>query len=64
MKGYVLAIVMFVVLVVLVAAGTVHSAKFIPARTPESAVRSLFEKVKNNDVAGAYAYVSPAANVD
>ncbi|HSE48515.1 MAG TPA: hypothetical protein VLA96_04845 [Terriglobales bacterium] len=64
MKGHVLAIVMFVVLVVLVAAGTVHSARFTPARTPESAVRSLFEKVKSNDLAGAYTYVSPSANVD
>lgn len=64
MKGHVLAIVMFVVLVVLVAAGTVRSSKFTPARTPEGAVRSLFDRIKSNDVAGAYAYVSPAANVD
>jgi hypothetical protein len=64
MKGYLLAIVMFIVLVVLVAAGTVHSSKFIPARTPESAVRSLYDRVKSNDMAGAYAYVSPASNVD
>jgi len=64
MKGHLLAIGTFLVLVVLVAAGTVHSTKFIPAKTPEGAVRSLFDSVKNNDVTGAYAYVSPASNVD
>lgn len=64
MKGHLLAIVMFVVLLVLVAAGTVHSTKLIPASTPEGAVRSLFDRVKGNDLAGAYAYVSPASNVD
>src|SRR4051812_2765848 len=65
MKGHLLAIAMFVVLVVLVAAGTVHSTnQLIPARTPESAVRSLFERVKGNDVTGAYSYVSPSSNVD
>jgi len=64
MTGRLLAIVMLVVLLVLVAAGTVRSTKFIPARTPEGAVRSLFDKVKSNDLKAAYAYVSPAANVD
>jgi hypothetical protein len=64
MKGPVLAIAMFILLLVLVAAGTVHSTKLIPAKTPEGAVRSLFDRVRNNDLTGAYAYVSPASNVD
>lgn len=64
MKGHVLAIAMFILLLVLVAAGTVHSTKLTPAKTPEGAVRSLFDRVKSNDLIGAYAYVSPASNVD
>ena len=64
MKGHMLAIGSFIVLLVLVAAGTVHTSKLIPARTPEGAVHSLFDSVKNGDNNAAFSYVSPSSNVD
>ncbi len=64
MRNYTLALAMFIVLVVLVAAGTVHTTKLLPARSPESAVRSLFERARDGDMTGAYSYVSASSNVD
>lgn len=64
MTNRVLAIAMLLLLAVLVAAGTVGATKFTPARTPDGAVRSLFDKVKARDIPSAYAYVSPASKVD
>jgi len=59
-----LPIVMAVLLVVLVAAGSVRPGKLMPATTPQGAVQSLFEHVKSRDFAGAYAYVASSSNVD
>ena len=59
-----LPIIMAVLLVVLVAAGSVRSGKLMPATTPQGAVQSLFDRVKSHDLGGAYAYVAPSSNVD
>src|SRR5438270_4784663 len=50
--------------VVLVAVASVSPSKFTPARTPDSAVRSFFEQVKNRNWSSAYSYVSPSSNTD
>ena len=53
-----------ILLVVLVAVASVSPSKFTPARTPEAAVRSFFEQVKNRNWSNAYSYVSPSSNTD
>jgi len=55
---------MAILLVVLVAVASVSPSKFTPARTPEAAVRSFFEQVKNRNWTSAYSYVSPSSNTD
>src|SRR5256885_3753981 len=57
-------IAMAILLVVLVAVASVSPSKFTPARTPDSAVRSFFEQVKNRNWANAFSYVSPSSNTD
>ena len=50
--------------VVLIAAGSIKPSKLAPAASPEKAVQSLFESVKNRDWRRAYEFVSPASNID
>src|SRR5947209_5481819 len=57
-------IAMAILLVVLVAVASVSPSKISPARTPESAVRSFFEQVKNRNWTSAFSYVSPSSNTD
>lgn len=52
-----LPIVIIVLTVVLVAMATIQTDQLTPARTPDSAVRSLFEHVKARDYKGAFSYV-------
>jgi hypothetical protein len=59
-----LAIVFAVLLVVLVAAGTVRTERLLPATSPQAAVQSLFDRVKSRNFDGAYSYVAPASNVE
>src|SRR5437868_13377481 len=57
-------IAMAILLVVLVAVASVSPSKFTPASTPDAAVRSFFEVVKNRNWTSAYSYVSPSSNTD
>src|SRR5579864_6182113 len=50
--------------VALIAAGTIHGSATAPASTPEGAVQSMFDNVKNHNFKGAYSYVAPSSNVD
>ena len=50
--------------VALVAMGTVHGSELAPAKSPDAAVRSLFEHAKGRDFKGAYRYVSASSNID
>jgi hypothetical protein len=51
-------------LVVFVAAGTLHSSKLLPARSPQAAVQSLYDQVEHHNYSAAYSYVAPSSNVD
>ena len=59
-----LPIVIIILTVVLVAMATIQPDKLTPARTPDSAVRSLFDHVKAHDYKGAFAYVANGSNTD
>jgi hypothetical protein len=60
----IIPIVILVLTVALVAAGTVHTSDVAPAKTPDGAVRALYEHAKGRDFRGAYRYVSPSSNTD
>lgn len=60
---YPLAILTAVITVALVAGASVRSTQLRPAASPESAVQSLFERVKLRDWRGAHQYVAPASNI-
>ncbi len=62
--GRVLAIVLVVLAVVLIAAGTIHPSGLAPATTPEGAVQALLNHAKGNDYAGAFSYVAKSSNTD
>jgi hypothetical protein len=64
MKRLLLPIVILVVTVVLVVAGTVQPNELSPAKSPEGAVQSLFAHVKGHDYHGAYAYVANSSGND
>jgi hypothetical protein len=59
-----LAIVMAILTVALLAAGSVRSSGGKKDSTPEAAVQALYGGVKSRDFAAAYSYVSPSSNVD
>lgn len=62
--GRILAIVLVVLVVVLIAAGTIRPSELAPATTPEGAVQALLSRAKTNDYPGAFTYVSKASNTD
>jgi len=53
-----------VLTVVLVAAGTVHTSDVAPAKSPDGAVRALYEHAKGHDYKGAFRYVASSSNTD
>jgi hypothetical protein len=53
-----------ILLVVLVAVASRPQDKKAAAGTPDAAVRSFFEQVKNRNWSSAYSYVSPSSNTD
>ncbi|ABF43606.1 hypothetical protein Acid345_4606 [Candidatus Koribacter versatilis Ellin345] len=60
----ILTIVLVILTVALVAAGTVHPSDIAPATTPDGAVQALFGHAKNRDFKGAYNYVAASSNTD
>jgi hypothetical protein len=60
----IIPIAILILTVALVAAGTVHTNDLAAAKTPDGAVRSLYEHAKGRDFKGAYQYVSPSSNTD
>jgi hypothetical protein len=59
-----LPVISLVLLVALVAMATVRGATLLPARSPQSAVQSLFDQVRARNLDAAYSYVAPRSNVD
>lgn len=59
-----IGILLAVLAVVLIAAASIKPSKLAPAATPQKAVQSLFESVKNRDWKRAYEFVSPSSNID
>ncbi len=59
-----LPIILIVLTIALVAAGTIRPNELSPARSPEGAVQSLFAHVKAHDYKGAYSYVARDSNTD
>lgn len=60
----ILPVVFVVLLIALIAVGTVRTERLLPATSPQGAVHSLFERVKARNFDAAYSYVAPASNVD
>jgi hypothetical protein len=60
----ILTILLVILTIALVAAGTVHPSSLAPAKTPDGAVRALYEHAKGRDFKGSYLYVSPTSNTD
>jgi hypothetical protein len=60
----VLVILLVILTIALVAAGTVHPSNLAAAKTPDGAVRALYEHAKGRDFKGSYQYVSPSSNTD
>jgi hypothetical protein len=60
----IIPIAILILTVALVAAGTVQTNDVAAAKTPDGAVRSLYEHAKGRDFRGAYQYVSPSSNTD
>lgn len=50
--------------VALVAAGTVHTSDVAPAKSPDGAVRALYEHARGRDFKGGFRYVSASSNID
>jgi hypothetical protein len=59
-----IGILLAILAVVLIAAASIKPSKLTPAASPEKAVQSLFESVKNRDWKRAYDFVSPSSNID
>jgi hypothetical protein len=59
-----LGVLLAVLAVVFIAAGSIKPSKLAPAASPEKAVQSLFESVKNRDWRRAYEFISPSSNID
>jgi hypothetical protein len=59
-----IGVLLAILAVVLIAAGSIKPSKLTPAASPQKAVQSLFESVKNRDWKRAYEFVSPASNID
>ena len=59
-----LPILIIVLTVVLVAMATIQTDQLTPARTPDSAVLSLFDHVRARDYKGAFAYVANSSDTD
>ena len=57
-----LPVLIIVLTVVLIAAGTVHKSGYVPASTPEGAVQSLYNGIKAHDFDSAYSYVAKVSN--
>ncbi len=60
----IIPIAIVILTVALVAAGTVHPSDLAPAKSPDGAVRALYEHAKGRDFKGAYQYVAPSSNTD
>lgn len=60
----IVAIAIAILTVALVAAGTVHPSDMAPAKSPDGAVRALYDHAKGRDFRGAYQYVAPSSNTD
>jgi hypothetical protein len=60
----IIPIAIVILTVVLVAAGTVHTSDVAPAKSPDGAVRALYEHAKEHDFKGAYRYVAGSSNTD
>ena len=61
---HILPILLILVAVALIAAGSIGSGRMVRATTPQGAVEQLFAHVRNRDYKGAYSYVAPASNVE
>src|SRR4051812_31257959 len=62
--GRLLTIVLVILTVALVAAGTVHPSDVAPATSPDGAVQALYSHARNRDFKGAYNYVAASSNTD
>lgn len=62
--GRILAIVIAILTVALVAAGTVRPNDTAQTKTPDGAVRALYEHAKGRDFKAAYKFVAPSSNTD
>lgn len=62
--GRLIGILLAILAVVLIAAASIKPSKLSPAASPEKAVQSLFESVKNRDWKRAYEFVSTSSNID
>ncbi len=62
--GRLLTIVLVILTIALVAAGTVHPSDVAPATSPDGAVQALYNHAKNRDFKGAYNYVAASSNTD
>ena len=60
----ILTVAIVILTVGLVIAGTAHTSDIAPAKSPDSAVQSLFAHAKNRDFKGAYNYVAASSNTD
>jgi len=60
----IIPIAIVVLTVALVAMGTVHPSDMAPAKSPDGAVRALYEHAKTRDFKGAFKYVSASSNTD
>ncbi len=60
----ILPILLVILTVVLVAAGTVHNNDLAPAKSPDGAVQALYEHAKGRDFKGAYRYVAASSNTE
>jgi len=59
-----IGVLLAVLAIVLIAAGSIKPSKLAPAASPQKAVQSLFDSVKNRDWRRAYDFVAPASNID
>ncbi|MCI0351009.1 MAG: DUF3426 domain-containing protein [Acidobacteriales bacterium] len=59
-----IGILLAILAVVLIAAASIKPSKLTPAASPQKAVQSLFESVKNRGWKRAYEFVSPSSNID
>jgi hypothetical protein len=57
-------VILIILAVVLVAFATVSPGNLTSAKSPDQAVRSLFERAKSRDWKSAFSYVAPISNID